>query len=60
MKYYTVREVSERLHFRTETILRMIAAGSLKAIRITPNGSYRIPESELDRLLSPAPAAPTA
>jgi len=60
MRYYTVREISERLHFRTETVLRMIAAGSIAAIRITPNGNYRIAESELDRLLIGAQPAPPA
>ena len=46
----SVRDVAGRLNVNRGTVVRWIRLGQLKALRL-PSGTYRIPRSELDRLL---------
>ncbi|KKM06732.1 hypothetical protein LCGC14_1741050 [marine sediment metagenome] len=48
-KLYTVKEVSVKLGVSIPTARKYIKLGHLKAIPLP--GSYRIPESALDKLL---------
>jgi excisionase family DNA binding protein len=48
----TVRQVAQRLQVSEITVRRWIAAGTIKqASRITVRSGWRIPQSEVDRLL---------
>ena len=50
----TVKEVAERLRANPQTVRRWLREGRLKGVM--PGGEklgYRIPESEVDRLLNP-------
>lgn len=48
-----VREVADRLGMSRKTVHRMIAAGSLPAVRVTGSRkSLRVPESAVNALLS--------
>jgi putative resolvase len=49
-KLYKSREVCEMLNISYKTLLLWIRQGKIKAIRI--NGYYRIPESELRKIVS--------
>jgi excisionase family DNA binding protein len=46
----SVREVAERLNVNRGTVVRWIRLGQVKALRL-PSGTYRVPRTELDRLL---------
>ena len=50
-KLLTVAEVADRLNVRTETVLRWIHSGRVKAITLQ-GGHYRITEAELDKIIS--------
>jgi excisionase family DNA binding protein len=49
-KLYKSREVCEMLNISYKTLLKWIRQGKIKAIRV--NGYYRIPESELRKIIS--------
>jgi len=49
-KLYKPREVCEMLSISYKTLLLWIRQGKIKPIRV--NGYYRIPESELKKLIS--------
>ena len=53
--FYSVQEVAALLRFTSETVRDMIAAGQLAALRIrrSKRNRYRIPASELVRILTP-------
>lgn len=48
---YTTEEAAKVLQVNKETVLRKIRGGDLKATRI--GKSYRIPKSELNKLMTP-------
>jgi excisionase family DNA binding protein len=51
---YTVQEVAERLRLNPETVRVWLRAGKIKGVLIGGRKSgYRIPESEVARLLNP-------
>ena len=49
-QFYTVAEVAELTRVSRMTVYRMVHAGELPAIRM--GGSYRVPKSAIDQLLS--------
>jgi excisionase family DNA binding protein len=48
---YTVKEVAGLLGFSTNTVYKYLEEGSIKAVRLGLEGRFRIPASEVDRLL---------
>ncbi|NLB97219.1 MAG: helix-turn-helix domain-containing protein [Armatimonadetes bacterium] len=58
MHYLTIAEAAEALHLSVPTIKRYIYEGKLRSTKL-PGGQHRIPQSEIDRILSPE-AAPGA
>ena len=48
-RYYSTREVCEILGIANRTIRRWIKEGRIRAVNI--NGRWRIPESEIKRIL---------
>ena len=53
-KFYTIKEYAEMLHISTRTAYRQIEEKTLKTIRagiVDFYGKYRIPESEIKRML---------
>ena len=50
---YTVQEAADTLRVSYSTVIRMIQAGSLHAVKIA--WLWRIPASEIARLLEPLP-----
>lgn len=50
-KAYTVKEVAEALAFSTNTIYKYLDEGKIKATRLGKEGRFRIPKSEVVRLL---------
>ena len=56
----TTAEVAERLGVSRSTVLNWCKAGYVQAVQY-PSGQWRIPASEIERILTPiAPAAPLA
>jgi excisionase family DNA binding protein len=52
-----VNEVADMVRVDPETVRRWLRAGELRGVRVGPGrGSYRIPESEVERMLTPEPA----
>lgn len=51
-KLHRVQYVAKRLGYNEATVRKWIRAQRLQAIRM-PGGTYRVPATELDRLLSP-------
>lgn len=49
----TVREVANRLNMSTYTVYTWIKRGIIEGAVKLPTGVYRVPESEIDRLLRP-------
>jgi putative resolvase len=49
-KLYKPREVCKMLNIGYSTLLQWIRQGKIKAVRV--NGYYRIPESEIRKLIS--------
>jgi excisionase family DNA binding protein len=55
-KMLKVAEVAERARVDPETVRRWLRGGALRGVRIGPGrGSYRVPESEVDRMLGVEP-----
>ncbi len=50
-KTYTVKEVAKLLGFSTNTVYKYLDDGSIQAVRLGEEGRFRIPESEVERLL---------
>ena len=50
-KLYLVRELSEHIQVHKNTINQWCREGKIKAFRFTEGGTWRIPESEVRRLL---------
>lgn len=48
---YTVKEVANLLGFSTNTVYKYLENGSIKAVRFGQEGRFRIPASEVNRLL---------
>lgn len=48
---YTVKEVANLLGFSTNTVYKYLESGSIKAVRLGQEGRFRIPASEVNRLL---------
>ena len=48
----TVEETAERLNVSTYAVYRAIKSGRLRAYRVTEGGPWRVPEGELERILS--------
>jgi len=48
---YTVKEVANLLGFSTNTVYKYLENGSIKAVRLGAEGRFRIPASEVNRLL---------
>ena len=55
MRYLTVSQAAERLQLSVPTVKRYIYDGRLNSCKL-PGGQHRIPESEIERLLSPEEA----
>ncbi|MEK7524798.1 MAG: helix-turn-helix domain-containing protein [Patescibacteria group bacterium] len=52
-RFYTVKETAQSLGFSTNTIYKYLATGRIKGTRgSTEQGRFRIPQSQLDSLLS--------
>lgn len=49
-KLYTPQEVAEMTSLHYRTVLKLIKAGHIKAIRV--NRSYRISQSSIDKFMS--------
>jgi excisionase family DNA binding protein len=49
-EFYTVSEVAKLLRVGHSTVVRWIQLGQLRAVRL-PSGVYRVPKSEVARLL---------
>ena len=49
-KLYKPREVCELLNISYKTLLNWIRQGKIRVVRV--NGYYRIPESELKKIIS--------
>jgi len=52
LRHLTVSEAAEALQLSVPTIKRYIYSGKLRSTKL-PGGQHRIPESEIERLLSP-------
>src|SRR3989344_5229600 len=50
-KTYTVKQVAVALGFSTNTVYKYLDEGKIKATRLGTEGRFRIPESEVTRLL---------
>ncbi|EKE12179.1 MAG: hypothetical protein ACD_13C00280G0001 [uncultured bacterium] len=48
---YTVKEVAGLLGFSTNTVYKYLEEGSIKSVRLGSEGRFRIPASEVERLL---------
>lgn len=48
---YTVKEVANLLGFSTNTVYKYLENGSIKAVRLGVEGRFRIPASEVEKLL---------
>lgn len=49
MKYYTIKEVAERLSVKEQTIRSWICKGNVKAVKIF--GATRISEEEINNMI---------
>ena len=49
---FTIREVAEMLGVSKRTVYRLIRAGSLPVVELTPGGHKRIAVRSLDKLLA--------
>lgn len=48
---FTVKEVANLLGFSTNTVYKYLAGGGIKSVRLGLEGRFRIPKSEVERLL---------
>ena len=54
----TVNEVADRLRVDPETVRRMLRAGRLRgSMPVSPRAGWRIPESEVQRIIEEGKAA---
>lgn len=51
MEYLTVPEAAERLRVHEETLRRWLQAGRVNGSKLPGRGDWRIPQSEIDRVL---------
>lgn len=51
MDYLTVPEAAEVLRVHEETVRRWLQAGRLKGSKLPGRGDWRVPQSEIDRVL---------
>ena len=51
-KIFTVKELADLLNFSTNTVYKYLDEGKIRATRLGKEGRFRIPESEVIRLLS--------
>lgn len=54
-KTYTVKQVSQALGFSTNTVYKYLEEGRIKSTRLSSEGRFKIPESEVTRLLGNPP-----
>jgi excisionase family DNA binding protein len=47
----TVEEVAEQLRLTRETVRRWLRSGKMRGVLLSDRGGYRIPESEVERVL---------
>ena len=47
----TTAQVAKVMQVHPETVRRLIKSGELRAVQLKALGNYRIPRSELDRLI---------
>jgi excisionase family DNA binding protein len=57
LRFLTVNEVAETMRVSTMTVYRMVHSGELPAVRF--GRSFRIPESAVIQMISPAGAQDT-
>ena len=57
IRYYSITDVASIVGYSREAIWRGIKDGEIAAIRPLENGSYRIPRSEVERMLEPVAQA---
>jgi len=50
-KLYTVKQVADVLGVSTNTLYKYLGEGKIKALRFSKRGRFRIPETELTKLL---------
>lgn len=52
-RFYTVKELAETLRVHINTVYKAIRCGRIQAMRVGSRtySNYRIPESEMDRML---------
>lgn len=50
-RYLTVPEVAERLRLTPATIRRWLREGKLRGVLLNDRAGYRVPESEVGRIL---------
>ncbi len=50
-EFITVSEAAGMLRVHRDTLLRAIASGRVRSIRLSPNGRHRIPKADVLRLL---------
>ena len=55
-KLLEVNVVAMRLNVSAATVYRMIASGRIKALNTGNKKAYRVPESEVNRVLAPTDA----
>lgn len=51
MEYLTVPEAAQELRVHEETVRRWLQAGRLKGSKLPGRGDWRVPQSEIDRVL---------
>lgn len=57
-KTYTVKQVADALNLSTNTVYKYLEDGSIKATRLGGTGRFKIPETELARLLGQTSTQP--
>lgn len=50
-KLYTIKQVTEILGVSTNTLYKYLSEGKINALRFSKKGRFRIPETEVTRLL---------
>lgn len=51
MDYLTISEAAQELRVHEETVRRWLQAGRLKGSKLPGRGDWRVPQSEIDRVL---------
>ena len=51
MDYLTISEAADLLRVHEETVRRWLQAGRLKGSKLPGRGDWRVPQSEIDRVL---------